>query len=336
VFSALGESPPSELQEEGSCAAEEELQPDRQSSDEESAPEDHMVVFPPSGAWDFPLSRAEKVQRLVELFESRIMELEESEEAPGGSKRSASLGAEGRDVGASDRLGMYARQGQVPVASISLTEPLPATSDAGSGHGSAADARPRVAVTSSGTQATGFSARAWDGPWAPLPLLRSLLPQGRVGGRAQRQDAASRTKHQQQQQQQVSQTAQTSGSGSISAVLWGGGGDGAVRWLRLASKAEAEEAQQSASGDVKVICLPPLRQHKRGFFILCCCCCCLFVIVVVVVVVVVFVVLVVVVAVVIVVLVEMTCSTAHSFHDSCPAPVVASMLMYHSHRSHVP
>ncbi|CAE8588451.1 unnamed protein product, partial [Polarella glacialis] len=34
VFSALGESPPSELQEEGSCAAEEELQPDRQSSDE--------------------------------------------------------------------------------------------------------------------------------------------------------------------------------------------------------------------------------------------------------------------------------------------------------------
>eukprot|EP00931_Biecheleriopsis_adriatica_P094858 TRINITY_DN68483_c0_g1_i1.p1 TRINITY_DN68483_c0_g1~~TRINITY_DN68483_c0_g1_i1.p1 ORF type:complete len:345 (+),score=60.06 TRINITY_DN68483_c0_g1_i1:61-1095(+) len=96
-------------------------------SEYSESPPEHFLNFPPAGAWDFPLSRAEKVQRLFQLFEAELdvrtqhhQAAEEEEE----DEREKAQDSDGRLVegpSACEKQHLFpAKSSAVPAAAITL------------------------------------------------------------------------------------------------------------------------------------------------------------------------------------------------------------------------
>jgi len=160
-------------------------------SDDEP-PEEYQLHFAPAGAWDFPLSRAEKVQRLFQLFEAELdvtramsTQAEEEEEEPAQPSK---VKAEPIPP-------------QVPVATVSLNPEI----------SSCVSSSSQSSVKKNVSQGSGFG-----GPWNSSTSQTSS--QSDLSGTISTQ-----------------RCPQLRGgvgmSGSISAIVWGGGDT--VRWIRF-------------------------------------------------------------------------------------------------------
>eukprot|EP00933_Yihiella_yeosuensis_P038214 TRINITY_DN32164_c0_g1_i1.p1 TRINITY_DN32164_c0_g1~~TRINITY_DN32164_c0_g1_i1.p1 ORF type:complete len:428 (+),score=80.14 TRINITY_DN32164_c0_g1_i1:99-1382(+) len=205
-------------------------------SDLESEQEEEfndLIITQWNGAWDFPLSRQEKMQRLLQLYQAEL----EANGAP--SSEHISEGEEEEfqadafateDASATEDFNQPLRR-EVPVASISLLS-SPGRSPSGRGrriyndHIAASSSSSSSAATLPISRRLDAGAELLSRPWIPLPLMRPPSSQSNTEVRPQLPNGVFCS------------------HGSTAGIVWNGGA--VVNWLQFLSHGQ-ERAQSSYS-----------------------------------------------------------------------------------------